>query len=341
MSERVKQATELEVGGEQAALSAMRQSRPAEMPADDARRQRVLPALLAHVEGQPPRARRQRLLKYGAAIGLTAAAGVAAWLLPRQAGEPAAQAPANVRAEAGRLVLMRGDEQRTLSPGESEQLTLSDRVHTAEGGATLTLPTGSSVQVNQKSTVQVAQLGSGGYETVRLLAGSMQVQVPKLATGEYFAVLTPTSKVVVHGTRFGVDVGSRALPGAACVEVQEGLVAVHVPEAVHWLGAGESTGCSSTVRPAGRTAEPKSVVAPVVPPRSAAVAKADNSATGHSADLAEQNRLFQIALTYQRRQQWAEARRAYEQLLRRFPSAPLASEARVQLGKVQARSAGE
>ena len=62
---------------------------------------------------------------------------------------------------------------------------------------------------------------------------------------------------------------------------------------------------------------------------------------GPSADLAEQNRLFQIALTHQRRQEWAAARGAYEQLLRRFPDAPLSSEARVQLGKLQAQSAGE
>ncbi len=357
MAEREKESAGLEVGVEQSALAAMRRQRPGEMPAADARRpvspkgsgrehdrrQRVLPALVAHVEGQPARLRRKRLLGYGAGLCLAAAAGATLWLLPRQAAEPTSNTMASVQATGGELLLLRRDQQRALAAGKSEQLAVSDRVHTAAGSATLTLPTGSRVSVSSKTTVQVAQLGADGYETLRLLDGSIQVQVPKLATGEYFAVLTATSKIVVHGTRFAVDVGPRALPGAACVEVQEGLVAVHAAEGAHWLGPGESTGCRSTEQPITRAAEPKSAVnaaAPAAPARAGAVAKGGGSAEP-SADLAEQNRLFQIALTHQRRQEWAEARRVYEQLLRRFPDAPLSAEARVQLGKVQAQSAGE
>jgi hypothetical protein len=346
MSERAKQPTELEVGVEQAALSALRQNRPPETLADDASRQRVLPALVAHVAQQPARARRRRLQKYGAVIGLAAAAGAALWLLPRQAGEPVTRAPASVRADGGQLFVMRGDQQHALDPGKSEELAIADRIHTAAGTATLALSTGSRVQISPNTTVQAEELGTFGYETLRLLGGNIQVRVPKLATGEYFAVLTATTKIVVHGTRFGVDVGPRALPGAACVEVEEGLVAVHAPEATHWLGPGESTGCRGTEQKAARAAEPKSDAVhalpapPSVPSKSAAVAKAGSSA-GLSADLAEQNRLFEIALTHQRRKEWNEARRAYEQLLRRFPDASLAGEARVQLSKVQAQSAGE
>jgi hypothetical protein len=343
MVEKEKEPIGLEVGVEQSALAAMRQKRPGEVPADDARRQRVLSALVAHVEQQPARLRRKRLLAYGVGLGLTAAASTALWLSLRPGHETTPYATASVQATGGELTLLRGEQQRALAAGESEQLAVSDRVHTAAGNATLTLPTGSRVSVSGNTTVQVTQLGAGGYETLRLLDGSIQVQVPKLATGEYFAVLTATSKVVVHGTRFAVDVGPRALPGAACVEVQEGLVTVHSPEAAHWLGPGESTGCRSAEEPTTRAADPKSAAtpaAPDAPARAGGVAKAGGSA-GPSADLAEQNRLFQIALTHQRRQQWVEARRAYEQLLRRFPDAPLSAEARVQLEKVQAQSAGE
>ncbi len=340
MTEREKEPIGLEVGVEQLALAAMRQKRPGPMPADDARRQRVLPALLAHVEQQPGRLRRKRLLRYGAGLGLTAAAGAAVWLSLQQARDATPHATASVQATGGELVLLRGDQQRAVAAGNSEPLAVSDRVHTAAGGATLTLPTGSRVSVSGKTTVEVAQLGAGGYETLRLLDGSIQVQVPKLATGEYFAVLTATSKVVVHGTRFAVDVGPRALPGATCVEVQEGLVTVHAPEGEHWLGPGESTGCRPLEGPTTRAAEPKSPVTPAASARAGGVARAAGSAVP-SADLAEQNRLFQIALTHQRRQEWAEARRAYEQLLRRFPDAPLSAEARVQLAKLHAQSAGE
>jgi hypothetical protein len=242
-------------------------------------------------------------------------------------------------------VLLRGDEQHALGAGESEQLVVSDRLHTAAGNASLSLPTGSRVRVGPKTTLQVVELRAGGYETLRLMAGRIDVRVPKLAAGEYFAVLTASTKVVVHGTRFAVDVGERALPGVACVEVQEGLVAVHAPEAVHWIGPGESTGCRAAQGPAERATGTDRVTAPELGAKATAAKRTappkPGAATEPSADLAEQNRLFQIALTHQRRQEWPEARLAYEQLLRRYPSAPLASEARVQLGKVQAQSAGE
>lgn len=44
--------------------------------------------------------------------------------------------------------------------------------------------------------------------------------------------------IVVHAARFGVELGPPARPGAACVEVQEGLVVVHTAEAAHYLGPG-------------------------------------------------------------------------------------------------------
>jgi ferric-dicitrate binding protein FerR (iron transport regulator) len=210
---------------------------------------------------------RQRLLKYGAALGLAAAAGAALWLLLGQPGERSAGATVSVLAEGGQLFLMRGDQQRALGSGQTEQLVLSDRVHTGAGRATLLLPSGSRVQIDKRTKVQLAEIGASRHETVRLLDGSIQVQVPKRAADEHFAVLTATAKIVVHGARFGVELGPPARTGAACVEVQEGLVVVHTAEATHYLGPGQSAGCTGvglpspviepTAAPARSAAEPR------------------------------------------------------------------------------------
>jgi hypothetical protein len=171
------------------------------------------------------------------------------------------------------------------------------------------------------------------------------VHVPKLETGEYFAVLTETSKVVVHGTRFTVDVSQRATPGATCVMVDEGLVAVHTAEQVHWVGVGESWGCKTAV--AKNEDTPPSPPAVAADPAEAPVAATNRNLGSTSneqreiASLAEQNRLFQRALTHQRREEWDEARGAYEELLKRYPGAPLAGEARVQLRKIRDKISAE
>lgn len=339
MAERGEIETAMELGGEQSALAALREARPDDTrPGPASRRDRVLPELLYHVQAVPTRWRRRRAA-YGAAVVFAAAAGIALWLMPFSASQHQVHNEPNVRAVTGELLLFHGASQHTVQSGRSSKLAVSDRVHTRSGAASLVLPTGSSVRVAPESTVQVAQLEPGSYETLRLLEGSVHVQVPKLAAGEYFAVLTATSKVVVHGTRFDVAVGERAEPGAACVQVQEGLVAVHTAEAVHWVGPGESSGCKL---PESATSEPTAVVEvpaePVQPTpaiaRNPSVPSPPRTADALSADLAEQNRLFQIALTHQRRQQWADARATYQQLLNRFPDAPLAAEARAQLSKL-------
>lgn len=340
MAEQNEIDAALELGVEQSALAALRQARPDDLrPGPASRRDRVLPDLLHHVQSVPSRLRRRRAI-YGAAVAFAAAAGALLWLSPVSTSQQVVRREPNVRAVDGELLLLRGDREQAVRQGQSLQLAVSDRVHTRSGAANLVLPTGSAVRVSPQSTVQVAQLEPGSYETLRLLEGSVHVQVPKLAAGEYFAVLTATAKVVVHGTRFDVAVGEPAQPGAACVRVQEGLVAVHTAEAVHWVGPGESSGCKLPSRAASEPAPP--VEAPALPQQpTAAVStgrgvKMQPSEAAVSADLAEQNRLFQTALTHQRRQQWSDARAAYQQLLDRFPDAPLAAEARAQLSKLAA-----
>jgi TolA-binding protein len=337
--------TDAEVGIEQQALELMRRERPQfedEVRAT-ARRARLMPDLIQYVESGPKRRQQRAVTLYGSGFALAAAAAVALWVSPTLFNS---ESNLTALSNQGDFLLLRGEQQETVHAGAATQLHELDQLRTpATNGATLTLPTGSNVQVNESSAVQIAQINAGSYETLRLLGGSVKVHVPKLKTGEYFAVLTDTSKVVVHGTRFTVDVGQRATPGTTCVMVDEGLVAVHTAEQVHWVGVGENWGC--------KTSEAKLDDAPTAPavaeaeqPEAPAGATQRNVGSTSSeqreiASLAEQNRLFQRALTHQRREEWAGAREAYEELLKRYPGAPLAAEARVQLRKIRDKISAE
>lgn len=344
---------ELGSSREQDALRLLRQARPAEEGPEvvAARRARLLPALVAHVQQAPRKRRRARVLWGSAGGALAAAACAVLWFAvpgmdaANQGASGSKDMTASARtpmvhATQGALQVLRGPEEESVPSGQQATLQLMDQLRTtADGAATVTLPTGSTVELQRASRVQVAQLNAGGYESLRLEQGSVHVRVPKLATGEYFAILTESTKVVVHGTEFTVDVGERAVPGSTCVEVQEGLVAVHAADAVHWVNGGSAWGC--------RAPEPE------VPEQAAAVngAPAEAASTrvagvapsARAADkavsLAEQNRLFQRALTLQRAKEWAGATQAYEELLRRFPDSPIAQEARVQLKEVRRVSA--
>jgi hypothetical protein len=343
--DQMKTDPEAAVGIEQQALELMRKQRPFEDdPIGSARRERLLPDLIRHVETGPQRRRQRLFTVYGSGFALAAAAAVALWLSPNLL-KPDTKMLA--QSSSGDFWLLRGEQQETVHAGAATRLEELDRVRTpATNSATLTLPTGSNVQVNASSTVQIAQINAGNYETLRLLGGSVKVHVPKLKTGEYFAVLTETSKVVVHGTRFSVDIGERATPGATCVAVEEGLVAVHTAERVHWVAAGESFGCKDAAakndvpNAAAPTEQAEQPQTPTAPARSVG-SGSGSSEMPESVALAEQNRLFQRALTHQRREEWTHAREAYEELLRRFPKAPLAAEARVQLRKIRDKVVAE
>jgi ferric-dicitrate binding protein FerR (iron transport regulator) len=341
----IKTEAEVGVGIEQQALELMRRQRPQfeDEALSAARRERLLPDLTRYVEGGPRRRRQRLFTVYGSGLALAAAAAVALWVSPSLL-KPGSDMVA--QANGGEFWILRGEQQQTVRAGNATHLEELDQVRTpASNSATLTLPTGSDVQVNASSAVQIAQINAGNYETLRLLGGSVKVHVPKLKTGEYFAVLTETSKVVVHGTRFTVDVGAQAVPGATCVTVDEGLVAVHTAEQTHWVSAGNSFGCrpseTESQTPAATPAaieQKQPQVALTTPPRSIGSNAVEQP---EIATLAEQNRLFQRALTHQRREQWDSARDAYEELLRRFPKAPVASEARVQLRKIRDKIGAE
>jgi TolA-binding protein len=179
---------------------------------------------------------------------------------------------------------------------------------------------------------------------VRLTQGQLDVQVPKLGDRRQFAVVTPTAKVVVHGTAFKVTV-SRANSGDTntCVELREGVVTVETQSRTTRLTAPARFGCDPiAARDRGEEARPETASS------SGSTATSDRaaepSAAGPSAGLARsrsslaaETRLLQAALAKERTGNYAAAERNLRALLSQYPGSVVAPEARAALERLKAR----
>jgi len=207
-------------------------------------------------------------------------------------------------------------------------------------------------------------------ETVELDQGSIGVHVPTLQPGRRFRVRTPDSSLEVRGTRFSVSVMPHHAYATLFtrVSVQEGRVLLRHDEIELLLEAGDSwppeeepvaaiaggrrdspaardphspSAVGSTMQPAHDPASdmveagaaaastPATPTAQSLGGRGRAGAAPDRAHAGASL-LALQNRLLQEALQARRSGEDAAALALLNELLARFPSSPLAQQARVE-----------
>lgn len=169
-------------------------------------------------------------------------------------------------------------------------------------GAELLLSSDTALAVAPASRVKLERRASAGKfeERVRLVAGRVALQVPKLGQRGTVAVETGDALVEVHGTRFSVRVVPRALLQPFTeVAVEEGRVRVRGPAGERMLGAGERW--SSAEHLASEDAAPRLAPAPQelepaaperVVPRAA---RPRRSAPATPSELAAQNRLLEAA----------------------------------------------
>lgn len=134
------------------------------------------------------------------------------------------QVPPGVRAEVqsidGSAYLIDGNSDRRLAPGAT--LHEGEKLRTAaDSFATLRLPDGSSVEVNQRSTLAVG--ARGRVMTVRLNQGAVIVQAAHRTSGQLY-VVTPDCRVADTGTVFSVDAG---LKGSRIAVLQGSVRVVH------------------------------------------------------------------------------------------------------------------
>lgn len=278
------------------------------------------------------------------------AAGVA--LLPGVLEPPRMSA----RSVNGQAQLLRGGERRAV--GEAATALAPGDVLETRAGAELELVTPRNVQVVlHEDGVLAVDAGASDQERMRLERGLVHVTAGKQAAGQRFTLSTPEATVVVRGTEFVVESREHAGALRTCVKVAEGLVSVYAAGKTSWINAGGQWGCerapfkepiaagapSPHLAPEGAAPPPTPEPAPRAPRLPAEARKpTSDAATLPSAEprvldqsLIEQNRLMQKALLHQRQREWRDAERAYEELLARYPSSPLAPEARAQLGAVR------
>lgn len=300
---------------------------------ESARRERIGGRL---TELQGALARRDRARRRFGGVLLAAAAIAGGVVLLRGSGEPTitlSRDEVRVSVVGGRVIVR--DDGAASSIGEGEVGVTSDAVLATEGdSARLQLASKAALALTRASRVKLSvrpSAAGGRHERVRLLAGRVDLDVPKLADGEALAVETHDSVVEVRGTRFAVSLVERApLEPFTQVDVSEGRVLIRRGDGVREVSAGQSWSSSDAAAPA---APPAPAAAPDAAPAAAPAPRAKAAAPGESApapsDLPAQNRLLEAAELAKESRMPELALERFERLIERYPGSELAQNARV------------
>lgn len=243
-------------------------------------------------------------------------------------------------------------------PVQVPAVLLAPNLPTLATGSEVKTDAGSSVHLRTALGAQIAVGGSselrlagseqsGTVERVELALGSIEVKVPKLGPKRQFRVSTPDTLVIVHGTEFSVVVRSDARGHTTTVvKVTSGRVEVRKKQAVAFLDGGKTWSSEGNAASEGSAASEGNAVpredstVPVlgdkrtsVPPRPTPVraeAAAKDQFGTASGSLARANALLTSALdaAHSGNDELALAR--LDELLRRYPTSPVADNARVE-----------
>jgi hypothetical protein len=330
-------------------LSPFRERPIAVEPAEEseARVQRIVPNLEQFARQLVATRRRRSLYRRGGWLLAALSAGVGAGLLYGRIDDDTSSDGVTV---SGELVQVGDREQRTVLSGSLEVSPLG-RVETKTTGAEITTREGLDLVLGPLTSARIGQIGgSRPKQRVRLESGSIECKVPKLPSGSQFSVVTPDALVVVHGTRFSVEVqpDEDGAPNT-CVRVTEGKVAVHgkAPEPVFLL-PGQQFGCDIPTapekaaqavanEPAGTPSEADQ--RPNVRNKRPRVAldSAKKPVVEERGTLAEETALLQAAVGAEQRGDITGARANLHELLTKYPKSPLGEDARLMLERLSSR----
>jgi hypothetical protein len=285
-------------------------------------------ALNAERRQRPWRRAAGVLLGFAAAASLVV--GVRRFSSHRQPGAPASL---TFVGSVGQTVARGAVSSRTLNAGDALSVDPGE-IETAEAGsAELVNRAGLGLRLGGATRVSLAGLIDSTANQVELRQGVVTCSVPHLQEGQRFSVQTPDARVVVHGTVFSVHVdGKRASGAQTCVEVTDGVVIVQHDGSETALNAGDHWGCELAAGDAV-------AAAPVEPQREGEAAESRPALRGHArvvqhGTLSEETRLLQAALAAERVDQRGQAQALLNQLLTKYPSSPLAPEARRALSRL-------
>ena len=236
---------------------------------------------------------------------------------------------ATVRALVGQAAIARGDDERSITGAGSASLGPGDELRTGQdASARASLPTGAVVDVGPWARVRFSEVGDGAAlrDRLELVAGRVEVRVPKLPTGGEVRVQTADATVVVHGTKFLVErvaeLGGQ--PARTRVAVTEGVVTVDTASGERTLTAGmELTTGDSPAPPSEATPAPALSIGASEPPSPAPGASSRST-------LGAENALLSEAMRLRRERQDERALALIGAFVERYPGSPLLETARVE-----------
>jgi ferric-dicitrate binding protein FerR (iron transport regulator) len=277
-----------------------------------------------------PEPRFSRRARLGAGLALAASLALAAWggrtwFRPHDGSVHRIE----VVALRGRVTSIEG----TLGIGKPVQQRATGTLETSKGAeARFTAPGGLEVELLEDTKVSLADLDLGpGSSALRLERGRVRCSIQHLP-GRQFVVVTPSARVVDVGTVFSVSVQPGNAGPTTLVHVEEGAVLVEHAGGQARLAAAQSWS-SAERAPAPAVEAPPPVDAPPEPLPSAH----RDLAKHRPPTLALETELLQNGLRSEQRGELQAAAKAFETLVARYPSSPLAPDAKAALSRVRSR----
>lgn len=297
------------------------------------------------------RARRQLWLRGTSIVAAAACLVLVGKLAFEHAKRDRALVAINVSPAGRGAALRSGTSQEVLAT--KHELAAGQRIETpADGGASLELSTGTSMQIAGSTSFRVDS--QGAVQRFSLQRGELRAHVAKLTSGQRFVVATPDSEVEVRGTRFrvtvleqpetcGGDARTRLEVTEGIVELRHAGVAIAVRAGEVWpvecrpqLGAASAP--SSSVPAPERVARGRVDQAAGARAATFAAPESSTSVTERDSLLTQPNDLFAHGLSLARTGDTNGALRAYQEVVSRFPRSPLAENAMVQRMRLLAGS---
>lgn len=200
---------------------------------------------------------------------------------------------------------------------------------------------GLEIELSSETRVSLRELAPA-VNRVKLDQGSIRCSVPHDPAAKPFQVVTQTATIVDLGTVFNVSVQPVTLATRVSVEQGEVLIRsasgethVHAPDS--WTS--DASAAVPSLSASGASASPlaPSHAAQAPPVKVGHIsAKSGPSAAASEPTLALESQLLRRGLAAERQGNGAEAAAAFNELLTRYPSSPLAPDARGALARVQA-----
>jgi hypothetical protein len=245
----------------------------------------------------------------------------------------------DVVALRGQVTSVRAGVATVLSVGQHAKLDADAKLETAAGGAAeLRAPGGVLLSLAENTRVSLAEQAALHASTLQLDRGQVRCVIQH-QPARVFSVVTPDARIVDIGTVFGVNVAPASTAQASSethVSVEQGEVLIKGPRGEEHLRANQSWSSAppAAAAPAAAAVDSAPLDAPAddnaEAPRPGAKPTKSRPNT-----LAAETELLKSGLASEQRGDYQAAAQSLGKLVKRYPSSPLAPDAKAALSRVK------